>query len=276
MVNVSPDYLNIIVIININLFLEMKNKNSSVAILLILTLFTSCKKEKLNLLEIRTVNFENLTVGSDLFWNGSDGAGEFQSSDMTFENNFNSSYGSWDGFVYSRKDNIATADYTNQYSVYDGSNGANKFAIYYPPFGMDEYATFLNDSAYLIRSIKICNSTYTALTMKNGDPSFAKKFGGIAGNDQDWFKMTIIGFNSAGDSLKSLNFYLADYRFADNSKDYIIDKWTLLDLSPLGKVSKLTFRFSSSDNGEYGMNTPAYVCLDDLKYETIISGNNQP
>ena len=252
----------------------MKNKNSSITILLIFILFASCKKDKLNLIETKTVNFENLTVGSELFWNGSGGASKFQSSDMTFENNFNSSYGSWDGFVYSREDNITTADYTNQYSVYDGSNGTNKFAIYYPPFGMDEYAKFLNDSAYLIRSIKICNSTYTALTMKNGDPSFAKKFGGIAGNDQDWFKMTVIGFNSAGDSLKSLNFYLADYRFADNSKDYIIDKWTILDLSPLGKVSKLTFRFSSSDNGDYGMNTPAYVCLDDLKYETTISGNN--
>ena len=83
--------------------------------------------------------------------------------------------------------------------------------------------------------------------------------------------MTIIGYNAAGDSVKSLDFFLADYRFADNSKDYIVDKWTVVDLTALGKVNKLTFRFSSSDNGDYGMNTPAYVCLDDLQYETFIS-----
>jgi len=52
--------------------------------------------------------------------------------------------------------------------------------------------------------------------MKNGTAGFAKKFGGTSGNDQDWFKMTAIGYNAAGDSVKSVDFYLADYRFDDN------------------------------------------------------------
>ncbi|MEI7525595.1 MAG: DUF4465 domain-containing protein [Mariniphaga sp.] len=251
-----------------------KIKRSGITIVLIFTLFASCKKENLNSVETKIVNFENLTLGSSLFWNGSDLTGKFQSSDMAFDNNFNSSYGSWDGFVYSQKNDIIASDYTNQYSVFDGSNGTNKFTLYYPPFGSDEYATFLNDSAYLIKSIKICNSTYTALTIKKGDPSFAKKFGGVSGNDPDWFKMTVIGYNAAGDSVKSLDFYLADFRFTDNTKDYIVNKWTLVNLSSLGKVNKLTFRFSSTDNGDYGMNTPAYVCLDDLEYERSIPGSN--
>ena len=248
-----------------------KIKNSGLAILFLLILFSACKKEKINYTQIKTVNFENLTIGPALFWNGSDRSGNFQSADMTFQNNFNSSYGSWDGFAYSQKNDIIASDYTNQYSVFDSSNGNNKFAVYYPPFGADEFAKFINDSVYLVKSLKVCNSTYTALTIKKGDPSFAKKFGGLTGNDPDWFKMTIIGYNAAGDSVKSLDFFLADYRFPDNSKDYIVDKWTLVDLTALGKVNKLTFRFSSSDNGDYGMNTPAYVCLDDLQYETFIS-----
>jgi hypothetical protein len=187
---------------------------------------------------------------------------------VTFENNFNTSYGSWDGFVYSQKADIITPGFDNQYSVYDATNGTNKFALYYPPFGTDAFASFPAGVEYTIRSISICNSSYTALSMKNGD-NYSKKFGGTTGNDKDWFKMTAIGYNAAGDSVKSVDFYLADYRFDDNSKDYIVSKWTTVDLSSLGKINKMTFRLSSTDNSVWGMNTPAYVCLDNLKYEVV-------
>ncbi len=249
----------------------MKNiKNQFIAIALGLSVFTACQKETGDLIEIKTVDLENLNTGSSLYWNGSDGAGKFQSSGVTFENNYNSSWGSWDGFVYSQKGDIATSGYSNQYSVYDPANGTNKFAIYYPPFGADAFATFATGIEYTPKSISVCNSTYAALTMKNGDSnSFAKKFGGTSGNDKDWFKMTAIGFNAAGDSVKSVEFYLADYRSDDNTKDFIINKWTTFNLAPLGKINKITFRFSSTDNGTWGMNTPAYVCLDNFKYEVV-------
>ena len=248
-------------------------KKFEMAMLLGLAVFTACKKGKGDLIEIKTAGFENLSLGAPSYWNGSDGTGKFQSNGMTFTNNFNTSYGSWDGFVYSQQNDVVTADYTNQYSVFDSSNGINKFALYYPPFGGDAFAFFAKDSTYLVSSISVCNSTYTALTMKNGDPyGFSKKFGGTTGNDPDWYKMTVIGYSATGDSVKSVNFYLADYRFTDNSKDYIINKWTTVDLSSLGKINKITFRLSSSDNGAYGMNTPAYVCLDNLKYEIITAG----
>lgn len=245
-----------------------KGKKLGMSLLLGIVFFTACKKEKVDFIEIKTVGFENLPLGITAFWDGSDGTGNFKSSGMTFVNEFNSSYGSWDGFVYSQKADILTADYTNQFSVFDGSNGLNKFALYYPPFGGDVFASFAKDSLYSVNSVSVCNSSYTALTMKNGDPyGFSKKFGGTTGNDPDWYKMTVIGFDAAGDSVKSVDFYLADYRFADNSKDFIISKWTTIDLSSLGKINKMTFRLSSSDNGAYGMNTPAYLCLDNFKYE---------
>ncbi len=249
-------------------------KKHGIALLLGLIIFTACKKGKGDLTEIKTANFENLNLDSNAYWNGSDGTGKFNSNGVTFTNNFNTSYGSWDGFVYSQQNDVVTADYTNQFSVFDASNGINKFALYYPPFGGDAFAFFVKDSTYLVNSISVCNSSYTALTMKNGDPyGFSKKFGGTTGNDPDWYKMTVIGYNATGDSVKSVNFYLADYRFADNSKDYIINKWTTIDLTSLGKINKMTFRLSSSDNGAYGMNTPAYVCLDNLKYEIVTSGS---
>lgn len=248
----------------------MKNiKNQFFAVALGLLVFSACHKDAGDLVETKTVDFENLTVGSSSYWNGSDGTGVFNSSGVAFDNNFNTSYGSWDGFVYSQKADISAPGYANQYSVYDPTNGTNKFAVYYPPYGADAFASFSAGSEYQIKSISVCNSTYTALIIKNGDASFSKKFGGTTGNDKDWFKLTMVGFNAAGDSVKSVDFYLADYRFDDNSKDYIINKWTTVDLSSLGKINKMTFRLSSTDNSAWGMNTPAYVCLDNIKYEVV-------
>ena len=251
----------------------MKNtKNLVIALILSLAVFTACKKGKEVSVETKTIDFENLPLSGASFWNGSDGTGKFQSNGMTFTNNYNADYGSWDSFVYSQMADTITPGYSNQYSVFDHTNGLNKFAIFYPPFTGNSFASFQKDSVYLVTSIDVCNSTYAALSMKLGDAPPAKKFGGTSGNDPDWFKMTVIGFNGAGDSVKSVEFFLADYRFSNNSSDYIINKWTTVDLTPLGKINKLTFRLSSSDNGTWGMNTPSYVCLDNLKYEVVIPG----
>jgi len=231
--------------------------------------FSACHKEEGDLVEIKTVDFENLTLGSASYWNGSDKSGEFSSAGVKFQNNFNSTYSSWDGFAYSQKSDIVTADIANQYSVYDASNSSNKFAMYYLPFAGDAFASFPAGAEYVVKSASVCNSTYTGLGIKNGVSGFSKKFGGVSGNDKDWYKLTAIGYDAAGDSVKSVDFYLADYRSDDNTKDYIINKWTTVDFSQLGKINKLTFRFSSSDNGAWGMNTPAFVCLDNLKYEVV-------
>ena len=60
-------------------------------------------------------------------------------------------------------------------------------------------------------------------------------------------------------------YYLADLR--DAEKAYIINDWRYVDLSGLGKVAKLGFELSSTDNGDYGMNTPAYFCFDNFGAE---------
>jgi hypothetical protein len=57
---------------------------------------------------------------------------------------------------------------------------------------------------------------------------------------------------------------LADYRFLDNSQDFILDEWVFLNLSGLGVVSELQFSFQSSDVGDFGINTPQYFAIDNL------------
>ena len=55
-------------------------------------------------------------------------------------------------------------------------------------------------------------------------------------------------------------FFLADFRFDDDSEDYVVNKWEFVDLTDLGIVKRLEFELSSSDAG-----TPLYFCLDNLK-----------
>jgi hypothetical protein len=61
-----------------------------------------------------------------------------------------------------------------------------------------------------------------------------------------------------------LEFYLADYRFGDNSQDYIVSDWTYVDFSVLGVADEIRFDFASSDSGMFGINTPQYFAMDNL------------
>ena len=114
--------------------------------------------------------------------------------------------------------------------------------------------------------------------MLNGD-LFAKKFGedtsatGVIDgtNGEDFFRVWIIGENMNDGSKDSIEFYLADYRFADNTEDYILDTWENIDLSAMGFiVNKVSIRFESSDIGDFGMNTPAYVAIDNINWEAPV------
>ena len=97
--------------------------------------------------------------------------------------------------------------------------------------------------------------------MTGGDP-YAKKFG-----KGDWFLLTITGYDANDEVTGTKEFYLADLRDAKTA--YIINDWRYVDLSGLGKVSKLGFELSSTDNGEWGMNTPAYFCFDNFGAEGL-------
>ncbi len=103
--------------------------------------------------------------------------------------------------------------------------------------------------------------------MRYGD-AFAKKFGGTTGNDPDFFQLTITGKNDAGQSIGSIEVYLADYRFANNQLDYIIDDWIQVDLSPIGMASFLEFSIASSDVGPFGIDTPAFFAVDEIVMRT--------
>ena len=55
----------------------------------------------------------------------------------------------------------------------------------------------------------------------------------------------------------------------DYINDYIFDGWFDADLSDVGFIKYLIFSFDSSDKtGEY-INTPTYVCIDNIEGEIL-------
>ncbi len=242
----------------------MKSYRSlALAMLLSVLFFSSCKKEDTAVYQ--SITFENLAVPSSGFWNGSDASGSFTSGKLKFTNQYNANWQAWSGFSYAQKSDVSTPGYENQYSVFNSNNGNNKYGLFFPSHDGDIFASFPGTEVHLMKSIDLCNNTYAALSMKNGD-AYSKKFGGTSGSDPDWFKVTLNGYDQNGLKVGSVNCYLADFRYTEPAKDFILNKWTTFDLTSLGKINKLTFEFSSSDTGTYGINTPTYVCLDNIKY----------
>lgn len=228
-----------------------------------------------------TVDFEDLTLEPDSFYNGSDGAGGFDSGQVRFNNLYDDSfYVYWEGFAYSNTTDTTTEDYTNQYSAYPGSGAGSSVVYgvgYQPgPFGYDTVPTLTLPEEIRITQASVTNTTYAYYTMEKGYFT-AKKFGGDSGNDEDWFLLTITGKDTAGNVTDTVEFYLADFRFDDNKLDYIVDAWTTVDLSSLGLVKSIEFALTSSDtdpNPDIGMNTPSYFAIDSIVIGDDDNDNN--
>jgi len=207
--------------------------------------------------------FEDLALPPESYWNGSDESGGFTSGSAYFNNNYNSDWSSWDGFSYSNITDTTTAGMAAQYNAITGAGQGNSanYAIGY--VGWASLPTITLDTADVVEGLYVTNNNYVCYSMLDGD-AFSKKFGGDSGNDQDWFMLTITGKDVDGVVTGTVDFYLADYRFADNSTDYIVNTWQYVDLTSLGAVKSLEFTLSSSDVGDWGMNTPAYFAIDTL------------
>jgi len=208
------------------------------------------------------LNFETIALGSNGYRNGSDLSGGFYFGGAYLHNRYNANWMSWSGFSVSNLTDTTTIGAANQYSAFAGE-GLNQSDNFVVANGFGDMLVELpyNSQGNKVDGVYLTNNTYAALSMRNGD-GFAKKFGGASGNEEDWFKVDIIGYNYDGLVTDTVEFYLADYRFSNNALDYIVKDWTWVDLSDLGNVTKIRFELSSTDTGRCGMNTPAYFCMD--------------
>lgn len=221
-----------------------------------------------------TANFEDQGLAVDEFNNNALGA-DFTSGHIKLPNNFNTDFSSWDGWAMSATTNVVTPGFGNQYSSITGGgyNGSTAYAV---SFQFANTSLSLTDDAVGggVQGMYVTNNTYAYLSIRDGD-DFTKRFGGETGNDQDYFLLTIRGYLSDVESTDSVEFYLADYRFDDNTMDYIVNEWTYVDLQSLGNVDRLTFTLSSTDIGDFGMNTPGFFCMDNFVTTDMAVATNE-
>jgi len=218
------------------------------------------------------VNFDSFALGQDTFHNNSV-VGYYDFSGIHFENYYDALYNYNTGFSITNKENDTTGDYTNSHSAItaSGYNSANYSIIY------NSGSILLNSTNEVPIGVYVTNATYPYYSMLNGD-QFAKKFGNSTNaqnqvdgtNGEDYFRIIFDGVDALNNVVDSVVFYLADYRFSNNTLDYIVDEWTYVDLSKISNraVNKIKVRFQSSDNHpQYGMNTPAYVAFDHFIFD---------
>jgi hypothetical protein len=252
------------------------------------------------------IGLEDLTptmitaLGTGQYWNGSDLFGpvvtdttssttyatSFRSGGASFNNSYtwwkSYHYGSWTGWAFSDVSDTTTAGVVNQYAAFpgDGADGSHNYAVGFVSSYDGVYPTITLPSGTQIQSIAVTNTTYAAVSMRDGD-AYGKQFGANTAIDDetgdevvvnmdapDWFKLTVTGSKGAG-VVGSVDFYLADYRFSDNSKDYIVSNWATVDLSSLSSATMLKFSLSSSDSSDWGMNTPSYFAVDNITVSSV-------
>lgn len=213
--------------------------------------------------------FENLELADESYWNGTDDSGSFISGGYLFENGHQAyDYGTYIydycyGFFYTnRTATTYTGDALNeQYNsaVGHGADGSSNYATYNLNLFDDPKGVEVLGEPQTISGCYLTNNAYAYLSMKNGE-NYTKKF-----EQGDWFKLTITGLNANGETTGTVDFYLADLRSENESEHYILNEWKWCDLSSLGEVKRLEFTMSSTDNDpQWGMNTPAYFCMDNL------------
>jgi hypothetical protein len=220
------------------------------------------------------VTFEDLSVPPAGYFNGDPGglspgqsvSDSWASGGVSFSNTFGIDgtylFPYWFGFASSNQavvvSDTAKGDFADQYQALPGNGfGSSTYAIAY-----SDGATVTLPEAATVAGFRIANTAYAGLTMLNGDLyNFTSPLG-----SGGWFLVTATG-SLGGTPTGSAEYYLADLQGV--SPPGVLTTWDWFDLSPLGAVDSITFSFTGSDVGVFGLNTPAYFAMDDLTFTPV-------
>ena len=143
-----------------------------------------------------------------------------------------------------------------------GHNGSANFAVH------NGYSDFFNSQIYdaslqtlefadgverVIDHMWVTNTCYVLNSLTYGDG-----FNSPA-SEETYIKIVAYGYNANDEETGSVEFALCE-------NGVPVTEWTKWDMSSLGKVAKVAFNFSASEDqiGSYGMNCPAYFAYDDV------------
>ena len=207
------------------------------------------------------IDFENATLNSQNFWIG-DSAGVYTYEEsgvtVTATQGYDPSFGTyWSGFAISGRtektyENLNPDQYN---SVYGGTIYGNKFLVVQGSYNPDvECITF--DKPTKVVGMHCANAAYAYSSMTKGDKFETEPF-----KKEDWFSAYITCLGENGDTISVTEVELAKKDV--EGKDKIFDYWKSVRVNA-ENVKKMTFSFDGSRKGEWGLNTPAYMCVDKI------------
>ncbi|MBP5691315.1 MAG: DUF4465 domain-containing protein [Bacteroidaceae bacterium] len=175
----------------------------------------------------------------------------------------NHTFGEWgfgEAFTFSSCSDATTPGYTNLSAITKKGVSTNAYLISNSGLwnSTPSEISFVDGKSFLAKEIYVTNATYAYLAIKDqndgNESPLVKKW-----TADDEFILTITGY-SGGEITDEVDVYLAE------GMD-ILNTWKKVDLSSLGYVTSIGFSVSSTDTGDWGMNTPAYFCIDKLTVE---------
>ncbi|HIW97751.1 MAG TPA: DUF4465 domain-containing protein [Candidatus Tidjanibacter gallistercoris] len=168
---------------------------------------------------------------------------------------FDGEWESWGGFALSANRDLEDLgmDYSNQFSVYAPDN--TQFAVGYA-FGDwgGAYGVPIIEFSEPVRPV----SADAANANKTYHYCVAHPLVGEEGSEEDIrVDLVAVGYNGGTETGR------ASLRLAQGAE--VLDTWTDFDLSGLGEVTQVVFSIESNDTGEYGLNVPAFFCIDNIE-----------
>ena len=124
-------------------------------------------------------------------------------------------------------------------SIVGGAYAGQNYVVWYAD-GWTPNVIKLKEAA-VVPGMFVTNNVYAYNSMKNGELTISGSLNGTPVNTK------------------------VDFMLAQGTA--ILTQWAYVDLSTLGEVDELSFSMSGSRNGDYGLNTPSYFCIDNLGAE---------
>lgn len=209
---------------------------------------------------------------------GNDIGSTFSTGGVTFNNTFNDMFGSFGGFTASQRgldrwSSGGFAEFGNGNDLVNragsGASGSSTWLVangdnFQPGIGgstfQDIGPIMLAPTGSVFDSVFVNNTETAAFVLQTGNFS-ARAFGSI---DQDEsFVARFVDLSPGADGSSFVEVELASFDSATNSLSILSD-WTRVDLSGLGGATRIGIDFDSTDVGGFGVNTPAYIALDNL------------
>lgn len=212
-----------------------------------------------------TIDFEGAQLNDGGYWigdvNGVEKAGYYgpewactYTEDIANVNmTFGGSY--WSGFAISACTGTTFTDGymgADQYNNITGKAASGKnFLVIQQAYGQENISF---TKPVTVKEFMFTNSAVAVNSIVNGD-DYESKF-----TEKDWLACDVIGMHSDSTTVVCR---------LDLAKDgSYVDSWTAIqEPKDFSDIISLQFTFDGSRTGQWGLNTPAYVCIDKLVIE---------